>query len=242
MDRFWRQIHEFVAGIGESRDLGEFTARSLAGVGELIPFDANAMFLEADRAGRVVSWQTFADCSAWLGPFNDYYWQKMPALDKDMVAVDWHDYENDEYAVDFVLPQGMRYSLGLFHAPTGPDSGVVFALHRSAESRPFSETEQRMAGALRCHLFNLYRLFARLERVLPAVPDPLEVADRFKCLTHRETEVAALVCRRADTGAIASKLLISRLTVYKHIENIFGKLGINSRAELLERLGVRDPR
>ncbi len=30
-------------------------------------------------------------------------------------------------------------------------------------------------------------------------------------------------------------MLISRLTVYKHIEHIFDKLGINSREELLNR-------
>ena len=157
-----------------------------------------------------------------------------------MVAVDWHDFRNDEYASDFVIPQGMRYSLGLFHAQTSPDTGVAFALHRSGEDRPFSGTEQRMAGVLQHHLFNLYRLYARLESASPAAPEPLEIAERFRSLTRRESEVAALLCRRSSTGAISSKLLISRLTVYKHIENIFSKLGINSRAELLDRLEIQD--
>ena len=40
-------------------------------------------------------------------------------------------------------------------------------------------------------------------------------------LSPREAEVAALLSGGSSTAEIASRLQISRLTVYKHIENIF---------------------
>ena len=62
LERFWRQINDFVAEIGESRDLETFSERALTNVGRLIPFDANAMFINTDRSGRVRAWKTLADC------------------------------------------------------------------------------------------------------------------------------------------------------------------------------------
>lgn len=68
------------------------------------------------------------------------------------------------------------------------------------------------------------------------LPDAAAIASDYKCLTRREAEIAALLSRRFSTGMIASKLLISKLTVYRHIANIFGKLKVFSRDELLEKL------
>jgi predicted ATPase/DNA-binding CsgD family transcriptional regulator/transcriptional regulator with XRE-family HTH domain len=53
-------------------------------------------------------------------------------------------------------------------------------------------------------------------------------------LTSHEREVATLVCRGWTNQQIAAELLISRGTAKRHVENILRKLGLASRAQLLD--------
>lgn len=55
-------------------------------------------------------------------------------------------------------------------------------------------------------------------------------------LSPRETEVASMLCQRLTAREIADKLFISDRTVDKHRENIYFKVGVNSREELIDRL------
>jgi len=49
-------------------------------------------------------------------------------------------------------------------------------------------------------------------------------------LTEREGEVLRLVARGLSTRQIASELVISEKTVGRHLDNIYAKLGVSSRA------------
>jgi non-specific serine/threonine protein kinase len=51
-------------------------------------------------------------------------------------------------------------------------------------------------------------------------------------LTNREGEIAVLVAEGLSNRQIAGRLVISKRTVDAHIEHIYGKLGISSRAQL----------
>lgn len=71
------------------------------------------------------------------------------------------------------------------------------------------------------------------------VPTLLEdMADgqsREELLSVRETEVVALVADGLTTQAVARRLDISNRTVHKHLENAYRKLGVSSRAELVQQ-------
>lgn len=49
-------------------------------------------------------------------------------------------------------------------------------------------------------------------------------------LSEREIEVLRLVAAGMTNRAIAARLYISERTVHRHINNIFGRIGVNSRA------------
>ena len=63
------------------------------------------------------------------------------------------------------------------------------------------------------------------------------VAERYG-LTDRETAVLALLADGASTSDIADEFVCAQSTVRAHTSNIYRKLDVHSRAELLGLLGM----
>lgn len=57
-------------------------------------------------------------------------------------------------------------------------------------------------------------------------------------LTTREREIARLICRGSSYKQIADSLFIAERTVTKHVQNIFDKVKVSNKLELLNKLGV----
>lgn len=79
-------------------------------------------------------------------------------------------------------------------------------------------------------------LLAELDLI---VADPLSITKNCKIygLTCRETEVVILICQRFKSKEIGEKLFISERTVNKHVENIFSKVLVTTRLELIQKIG-----
>lgn len=82
--------------------------------------------------------------------------------------------------------------------------------------------------------------------LVPALPRAHDAASNLASrynLTPRETEVMALVCAGRSRSYIADTLYISENTVKFHIKNVYRKVGVSSRQDLIdlyeEELGVR---
>jgi DNA-binding NarL/FixJ family response regulator len=58
-------------------------------------------------------------------------------------------------------------------------------------------------------------------------------------LSQRETEVLALLMCGNDNKSIAQQLGINNSTVRKHLENIYDKLGVQSRTESIAKALVK---
>jgi predicted ATPase/DNA-binding CsgD family transcriptional regulator len=66
----------------------------------------------------------------------------------------------------------------------------------------------------------------------PAAADQPASSDQPSVLTARELEIAKLIARGLSNRAIAEELVISPATAARHVANILGKLGVNSRAQV----------
>ncbi|MFC4137877.1 MULTISPECIES: response regulator transcription factor [unclassified Microbacterium] len=76
-----------------------------------------------------------------------------------------------------------------------------------------------------------------LERLTAGPADPLAaLRARFPDLTRREAEVAVLVAADATNADIAQQLFISTPTVKSHINALFAKLGVKTRADAMAAL------
>ncbi len=65
---------------------------------------------------------------------------------------------------------------------------------------------------------------------LGAMPDLARLTGSHELLSPRELEVLRLLATGATNRAIAEQLVLSERTVDRHVSNIFGKLGVSSRA------------
>ncbi|WP_434318407.1 response regulator [Leifsonia sp. P73] len=79
------------------------------------------------------------------------------------------------------------------------------------------------------------RIIGSLTSAPPARPaDPAgALVERFPALTRREAEVLGLVADGLSNGEIASALFVGGSTVKTHINAIFAKLGVSSRAQAI---------
>lgn len=126
-----------------------------------------------------------------------------------------------EHIVDLGLParMGQRRSFVLFRGPGTSD---------------FSERDRDVLEMLRPHLYRIEADAALRRRLAEALRAPgfAGERDRYAALTHREHEVVHLVASGKTNAEIATELWIAPGTVKKHLENIYGKLGVGRRAAL----------
>ena len=82
------------------------------------------------------------------------------------------------------------------------------------------------------------RRVAELQDTLEGARTPaLVVADATEPITPREREIALLAADGVASKEIAERLFLSVRTVNNHLQKVYTKLGVTSRAELAAALG-----
>ncbi len=108
--------------------------------------------------------------------------------------------------------------------PTSDRAGAIEAFEGAAGTFDASGAIRRRDRALEA----LKSLRGRGQRAAGAVLGP-------RSLTPREREVAGLACRGLSAREIAERLYIGERTVEGHLANVYAKLGIRSKTDLVRR-------
>ncbi len=143
----------------------------------------------------------------------------------------------------------VAYARGAVHLAEGDAPAALFALRAALEAWqglavPYEVARTRVLVGLACRALgdeDAARLEIDASRAaleeLGATPDVARidafgdhVADDLHGLTPRELEVLRLVAKGRSNKEIASTLVISEHTVARHVQNIFAKLDVSSRA------------
>ena len=141
--------------------------------------------------------------------------------------------ESQPYYQKVYLPDDIHYEAILSLAYNNQFVGVV-SLYRPRSSHDFTDQEIYILDLIKKHLaFRLYRELS--EQDISSRKTRLAHLDSLILkyhLTARETDVLKLLLQGDKNPEICEKLFISASTLKKHTNNIYKKLGINSRVEL----------
>lgn len=133
---------------------------------------------------------------------------------------------------EYIRRSGTYYVAGLSVVHRGTLCGAV-TLYRTKQHGDFDGRALSVLSFLQRHLAN--RLYQLLYPGSADIPDLQASSTRLldNLFTPREREVARLVITGLDTEKIARMMNISSTTVKKHLDNMFKKLGVHSRLELM---------
>jgi DNA-binding CsgD family transcriptional regulator len=230
-------ILDFLARVDDLDAEEPYTAELLAALRALIPCDS-ARYEAVDVDAR-----RFLDDDP--GEFDDLYWAVGPCpiteyrvRTGDLTAVRMSDvigrarYHELPFYREYYLPSPIEHILDLGLSAQRTNLRSVF-LVRERDVADFSDRDRAVLELLRPHL-RAREALAELHRRAnesdgigrSAGSSPIEPA----LLTAREREVLHLVGQGRTNAQIAADLWITPATVKKHLENVYLKLGVASRA------------
>jgi DNA-binding CsgD family transcriptional regulator len=136
---------------------------------------------------------------------------------------------------EYFGPGGVDNMLDL-GLPAGPARHRSFLLFREHGAADFTERDRTVLETLRPHLLGLEARAALRRRLADsaagseaggrAVQSGRTAGDQ---LTAREREIVHLVAQGKTNAQIAAELWVAPSTVKKHLENVYGKLGVSRR-------------
>jgi HD-GYP domain-containing protein (c-di-GMP phosphodiesterase class II) len=130
---------------------------------------------------------------------------------------------------------GSGYHRGVAGAAIGPPARLLAAadaFHAMGEPRPHRPA---LAAAEAARILAQDAGTGRLDAdavtaVLEEAGEPVPRIERPAGLTEREAEVLALLARGLQTKQVAHALGISVKTADRHVQNVYGKIGVSTRA------------
>jgi DNA-binding CsgD family transcriptional regulator len=233
----------FLGELAEVRELAEFPKRATIGLAKLVPADLivyTEVDLTSEKASAYVDQKASLDLRrfaelAWQHPVISYTAQTgdtAPRAISDFLS--GPEFHRLELYQDFFKASGIQDQLSVGVNADGPRLiGIAFNRHR----RGFGTAERETLRLVRPLLARLYHDLAwrtRVERLLTWLSsdgfDRPHSHRAAKRLTVRELEVVALVGHGFTNKEIGARLDVSARTVQKHLEHVYDKIGVRTRA------------
>jgi DNA-binding CsgD family transcriptional regulator len=228
----WALIHDYLLEVGSARSEAKFHWLVHDRMQGLIPNDGGLSAItgpehDPARGVRGVYWSGDPQV---LKDFNAYYRFRQP-FSQELLCSDWtfdYDrYRDTEFVQDYMNRIGIRHTLGR------PAFKYCIGLNRGRTSGGFSDQEVAIFKVITPHLNTLCRHLSTISRLRRMAVSRSELVGRRGVLSRREAEIVLLMSRRMTSSEIASLLFISPRTVEHHVANVYRKLNVNNRAQLL---------
>ena len=147
--------------------------------------------------------------------------------------------QKTEFYNDFLSKDGLHFGVNYYAYASGSNVGDL-RIWRSKGKEDFSSRDIELLNAIGPAFTNAIKN-AFCENADPLnskamLLNSLENVSRQYGLTVREREIAMSVVLGKPDKKIAEELFIEFTTVRTHLKNIFQKLGISSRSELVSRI------
>ena len=236
----WKFINEILLQIHGNDDIDSMRKELFDMLQYLVRFDYGAFFLckedgVTNPIGYNISKEELETDTSQMEEINPLKTLRSLMMDPKHPAIRVSEYmfadklEDTEYYNLIWKPKRIRYSILVGIGHKGRELGSI-NLYRTEEKNDFSDKDLEIVNILKAHLnIRLYR------ENTPYRINPDESSLKvIYGLTDRETEIVELWSRGLTDNEISERLAISKNTLKKHISNVFSKLEISSRVELLK--------
>jgi DNA-binding CsgD family transcriptional regulator len=243
----WNQINEILLEVYSMDNEQEIAERFLKMSRILIPY-TQAFFIMCDEDNQIISENCcFINISEQRKKSYIEHFYKLDYINyiigdvRTIVFKDTDILENDlrektEFYQEFLKPQNMQYGAGIVFIKEEKLLGIV-NLFRAEELGDFTEKDLKILHLVKDHLANIIHSLRKNSKSLDGrVSINSEDISRYN-LSKREMEIIQLMIDGKSNQDIGDALVISLSTVKKHVYNIFTKLGINSRMQMLKIFG-----
>ena len=239
----WEELYDLILSCGNVHDPYGFAVAILSGLKKLCSFD-QALIYFLDGNGKISNQYLMDIDEQWSNLYLGYYStvdsrhyktisEVRETPGQPLVGIATWDQEPDsEFISDYIRPRGLKCSLGFVLFDMNGLPRTIFALDKTREDR-FSEAELAVLSLAIPQLNNLHKNF--YSRPTDRLGSGQNLWGNTN-LTAREVEVANLLCRGVSPANISKALHITQSTAYKHIANIYKKMQVSTRQELLVRL------
>ena len=248
----WQALSQMIYRMNRQNTYETFASTLLEQINTIVPF-AHGLVFKAERTdGRIVLQD------AVIQPQEGIYKEYSDKYMKNNYQVRWLQYLNSPWSTVFryssitskwensavydeiLEPLGMYYAIYITLVHRDEPLGAV-AIWRKKEDRDFSEKELYMLEMLKIHIELKFHGLLKFD-VIPknAVHQTErtllgEFCERYT-LTKRELEIIQLIYSEKDSAEICHLLYISDSTLRKHIHNIYQKVGVKSRIQLVRKI------
>ncbi|MDF2686253.1 MAG: response regulator containing a CheY-like receiver domain and an DNA-binding domain [Clostridia bacterium] len=248
-EMLWNNIYTFLLDCGNIRNPKDFSVQIIKKIFPLIPYDQARIYYLNDN-GVIYDEYLFHVDKKWPRLYYEYYSKIeggrysifsnktnngqviVPKLEK--CVYDWTKHENDEFLLDYIKPQRLRYSIGFGLHDVYNSLKITCIIDRTGYGK-FTDKELNILNLVHCQLENLHKNFY----VHLPNNDTDNMEDNINSqniLTTREAEIVELLSKGVTPTNISNKLCICQTTVYKHIAHIYKKMNVSNRQELLVKL------
>lgn len=254
----WEQINLIASEFSRIKDISRFRREFLTLLGRLVAFDLADFCLNDVKSPNQVRLVDPVVVSRFPEKFNEKFMAEYDRFYGQIDYAKWvfsshesvvyreSDLINSElraksaFYLDYLKPAGFVYVAGVSIADQGACIGA-FTLYRTDRYGDFTDKDLYTLKQLLPHLQN--KLTAETEAVEYSVEKSKRSSyylSREFNLSKREIQILRLLCDGKNNGEISARLSISVNTVKKHVSNIFGKLNVDSRTQLIHFIIMND--
>ncbi|NLA95954.1 MAG: hypothetical protein GX838_03825 [Clostridiaceae bacterium] len=219
-----------------------FSTTLLKLLAKACPYD-EAVVIFLDVNGKISGWYTvgikdevfqeYLDMAEYLPEFSIYRDLDERSDFEFSKILNWSSFPKYKFIKDYIDGRGLVYSWGFCFFDLNGAYRVIFSLDRTSET-PFSNSERHRLELALPLLNNMHRNFFYMGT---DSKDPIICSLwREYHLTPREEEIATLLCQGMTVRNISATLYIAVTTTYKHLANIYDKLGVSSQQELIVKM------
>ncbi len=210
----------------------------LEGLKLMIDFDAADFYLSRDDGEEGLTAPVALNCDCISGNYDELDYSRGILYSGKSICYRETDIVDDEkrkrspYYQAVYKPNNWHFSMQIIFAKKKHFLGVI-TLYRSIGKDDFSYEDIFTADLFREHMS--LRLAAEQKRRQPeSRGNEVEHIVEKYALTKREKEVLLCVIQGEDRESVCESLAFSENTLKKHMSNIYKKIGVNNRIQLLK--------